>query len=160
MIPCACGILKKKIYLPLNLADSLSQVQYEAILGHELDHLVWYDGLCRFIGYLLCHLFWWVPTQRWMNHLEQAQEIACDASILHLDMLSLDLASGILDSFKQAKHDAHLMVSHLNGNRFLSKRFARMIEAPLMEKKKPSKCKIGMISILSIGIFFSRFWIF
>lgn len=160
IIPCAYGIIKKKIFLPLNLADTLSQTQYEAILGHELDHLVWYDGIWRFIGYLICHLFWWVPTSRWMNHLEQTQEIACDASILKLDMHSLDLASGILDSLRQAKHDSPLMVSHLQGDRFLSKRFARMMEAPLMEKKKLSKCNICMIGVLSFGIFFSRFWIF
>lgn len=160
MIPCACGIFKKKIYFPLNLADTLSQTQYEAILGHELDHLVWYDGLWRLIAYLVCHVFWWVPTRRWMNHLEQIQEIACDDSILGLDMLSVDLASGILASYKQAKQDSPLMISHLQGNRFLAKRFGRMMEAPSMEKKKLSKCKISIIGVLSFGIFFSRFWIF
>lgn len=75
-IPMA--IRRKTIVMPKLLSDHLPQNEFEAILAHELEHLLWKDPTSKLFTTIISSLFWWVPMRWWVKRLHADQEIACD----------------------------------------------------------------------------------
>lgn len=156
-VPCA---VSRSILFPHNLIQNLSQVEFEAICVHELDHLRWKDSLLRASQRILSTIFWWIPTKRWQSRLELEQELACDAKITEFNLQPIDLASAIAKAARSAKTSYPLPVMH-----FVEKgRLLHRIKALVKPASKRSlglriaQC-IAIFSFLTV-IFFGQFWIF
>lgn len=77
--PAACGGLRWRILLPQGLADQATPDGLEAILAHELAHLVRRDGPWLWVGQVLVWCLWIQPmnrlaTARW----QRSSEFLCD----------------------------------------------------------------------------------
>lgn len=67
-----------RIVIPAHLLKILSQAEYEAIISHELEHIIWKDGITRAFCQIIASIFWWIPIKNWLLGLVHEQELACD----------------------------------------------------------------------------------
>lgn len=151
--PCA---FFRSICFPSKLINHLSQAEFEAIVVHELEHLRWHDAASRLFCCLISTLFWWVPTGWWLKKMEQNQERACDAKVGSYQISPLELASAIV---KTAKTGRGLeLTAYFKGNGSLAKRLE-----PLLNESTYGKTyglRILFAVLMSLIVFFARFWIF
>lgn len=101
------------IFIPKVIKDEFTTSEFEAILAHELEHIVWKDPMVRFLSRLISSIFWWVPSSSWRTKLEFEQEVACDQSIVRYGFKEASLASAILKVSRKAKTTSHTILCYL-----------------------------------------------
>lgn len=156
-VPCA---VSRSIIFPQNLIQNLSQVEFEAICVHELDHLRWKDSLFKASQRILSTIFWWIPTKRWQSRLELKQELACDAKITQFNLRPIDLASAIAKAARSAKTNPSLPVMYFVEKGHLLHRIKALVK-PASKRSlglRFAQC-IAIFSLLTV-LFFGQFWIF
>jgi len=85
-VPMALGIFRGEICLPRRALTDLSAEQQEAMLAHELAHLIRHDPAWQALVHLIGCVFFFQPLNRGvLKRLREASEFNCDA-------LSADLA--------------------------------------------------------------------
>lgn len=92
------------IVIPQKTFAILPQLEFEAIIAHECEHLKYHDPLTRLLSYLIAALFWWIPTQGWMKNIEYEQELACDQSVAKYGISADSIASALVKVAKQVKN--------------------------------------------------------
>lgn len=144
--PFALGARRSLIVLPDRLVDTLSQLEFEAVIQHELAHIRWYDGASRWLVHLIANLFWWVPMGWMVRRLEQAQEESCDQCATN----SLALATAI----NKAVHFSQSEQLALRSGD-LTRRVRRLLG--------PQKSALFVASCVAIGVLelgAGSFWLF
>jgi len=91
------------ILLPKFLAKTLSEQEFEAVIAHELEHLRWKDPLLKLISALICSFFWWIPSKKWLNKIEEEQENASDLSLEAYRLDTYSLASAVVKTINTAR---------------------------------------------------------
>ncbi len=91
--PCTAGF--RTILFPAKFAETLSQEEFDAVIAHEFEHLCWYDPLLKCVCSLMGAFFWWIPSNWWMQKIDQEIEMACDASVDKYGMERSSLATVI-----------------------------------------------------------------
>lgn len=77
--PAVYGIIKPKIILPANIADT----DLEYILRHERIHIRRRDNLLRVVAVVTACIHWFNPlVWIFLNHFFTDMELACDANVL------------------------------------------------------------------------------
>ena len=109
--PAACGILYPKIIVPDDLSDHLSNAEIEALLAHELGHLVARDPLWGWVGQFIVTAFFWQPLnllalRRWRT----ASERQCDGWAITVGIEPITLAKCLTNvaSWKTAPVVPHM----------------------------------------------------
>jgi len=81
--PAAFGLVRPTIGLPTDFAKRFNRVQQEAMLAHELAHLVARDPFWHLLADLAVAVLWWHPLAWWMRRrLHEASELAADEASL------------------------------------------------------------------------------
>jgi beta-lactamase regulating signal transducer with metallopeptidase domain len=96
--PIACGL--NTIVIPQDLLNDFSQQEFEAVIAHEIEHLIHKDPLLKSLLIVIQSLFWWIPLNRWIEKLEIDQELACDSTIYKYGCDNSDLANAIVSTLK------------------------------------------------------------
>lgn len=156
-IPCAIG--RKTILFPDGLLQQLTQEEFEAVLAHELSHLLWCDSFFRTTGHLLCSLFWWIPIKLWMQKIEKSQEEACDRAVDRYGIPRLALASALLITAKEAKKAkpasaACLLEPHATFDR---------VRLLMQERKRDRFWRVPfkfLAAVLVLSLLTGKFWMF
>jgi len=156
-IPFAAN--KQFILFPENLVAELSQEEFEAIVAHELEHLLWKDPLLKVYCAGICALLWWIPTGWWLRRLEDEQERASDASIHRYGMDHLVLGAAIIKVIhrvKGLKYELPIACHFASSKNNNLKRFKDILEAhPASQKYDRSRCIVGTAFCL---LTFICFW--
>ena len=81
--PTVLGLIKKKILMPANLENILSNDEMIHILSHELCHIKRHDIEMNFLMMILQSIHWFNPIL-WMtfNKIKSDCEVACDELVL------------------------------------------------------------------------------
>lgn len=75
----ALGFFKPVIFFPLNVLTGLSHKEIEAILVHELIHILRHDYIVNFFQIMLESLFFYHPSVWWISSKIRIQrEMICD----------------------------------------------------------------------------------
>ncbi|MBA3722369.1 MAG: M56 family metallopeptidase [Parachlamydiaceae bacterium] len=156
------GIFSPKIFISKNLYSNLSQNEFEAALGHEIEHIRYKDSLVRFILVIICSIFWWVPTKWLRNKIEQGQEIGCDLRSKAYGIDPVDLVSAICKVAKQnSKEKPPAFAYQLAKKHKIHKRINALLTiAPKRFKKIRFILTASAVCVAFFGIFLGRFWIF
>lgn len=82
--PLVCSLnFQSVLLLPSKLVSSLSDVQLETVIAHELAHLRRYDHLVRWLEVVTITIFWWNPTAWFAQRkLRETEEECCDAWVV------------------------------------------------------------------------------
>lgn len=161
-VPLAIGIFQKRIVFPAGLIDKLTQQEYEAVIAHELGHLRWYDAIIRFFAHLIFSIFWWIPSKRWVAHLEHTQERGCDNSVSSYDISRMALARAIVKSAKQAKSGAPPLsaLCFVRQNQILGRMQAILNETRPKKRIVRSIPQYICVFGCMMAFLFGKFWIF
>lgn len=127
----------KAIFIPKKIVEQLPQAEFEAIIAHELEHVLWKDPTIRLFSQFISAIFWWVPTHLWQKKLEFDQEIACDQSILKYGLKEEFLASALVKVATTAKEKSHEAFCYLSNEKHPS---LRRVQIMLGLASTHSKC--------------------
>ena len=106
----------KAIFIPKKFVEDLPQKEFEAIVAHELEHILWKDPTVRLFLQIISAIFWWVPTASWKKKLDFDQEIACDQSILKYGCKEEFLASAVYKVASAAKEKTCEILCYLSND--------------------------------------------
>jgi bla regulator protein BlaR1 len=97
MEPGILGIFHPVLVLPMRISGRLSDAQTEAILTHELCHVLRRDNLFAAAHMLVEAVFWFYPLVWWLgSRLVDERERACDEEVLRLGSTPQTYAESIL----------------------------------------------------------------
>jgi bla regulator protein blaR1 len=95
--PGIFGILRPVLWLPVGIADCLSEKELDAILAHELCHARRRDNLAAAVHMVVEAIFWFHPLVWWLGaRLVEERERACDEQVVLLSGEPQAYAEGIL----------------------------------------------------------------
>ncbi len=133
------------IVLPERVVNEASQDEYETIIAHEFEHILWKDPLSRMFSELISALFWWIPTRSRSEKFKQEQEMACDQSIFKYGYESESLASALIKAAKEAKIINYAPLCSLGGEKkFIKTRVKSLLDFDL---KKEKLCLAGLVAL-------------
>lgn len=119
----------KSIFISKEIVENMPQEEFEAIIAHELEHIIWKDPIVRAFSYFISAIFWWVPTQAWQKKLEFDQEVACDHNISTYGCQKEYLASALVNVAALNQEKTYKTFCYLNdGSSPLLKRLYMMID--------------------------------
>jgi beta-lactamase regulating signal transducer with metallopeptidase domain len=140
----------KSIFIPNDIVEDFSQGEYEAIIAHELEHVLWKDQIVRLLTQLVAKIFWWVPTSAWLKKLEFDQELACDQNIAKYGLDNKYLASALIKVTRSAKKNTYKTICFLSNETHPTlKRIQIILGMPTVYSKR---CKWVNYSIAFIGL--------
>ncbi|MGD2091135.1 MAG: M56 family metallopeptidase [Candidatus Aminicenantes bacterium] len=95
-IPMTIGHFKPVILFPLGLATGLPRDQVEALLAHELAHILRKDYLVNILQSFVDILFYYHPGVRWISsHVRSERENCCDDIAVSLSGNSINVAKAL-----------------------------------------------------------------
>lgn len=85
--PFVFGVVHPILVLPPDFKRLLSPAQQEAVLAHEIAHLVGRDPLWIVLGEMVITMMWWNPLAWWMvaKHRTTSELVADDATLVLAD---------------------------------------------------------------------------
>jgi len=102
-VPGALGYWRPVVALPDGLAAQLSPPELEAVLAHELAHVLRRDNLWAALAHALVSAFWFHPLVWWIEQrLLKERETACDELVLERGTPPAVYLSGILKVCRMA----------------------------------------------------------
>ena len=116
MEPGIFGIVRPVLLWPAGLSDRLDDVQIEAIMAHEIEHVRRHDNLTSAIHAFVEAIFWFHPLVRWMTaKLNEERERACDERVLEQNSRPEAYAESILKVCSFCMEPAAACVSGVSG---------------------------------------------
>ena len=153
----------KAIFLPREIVERFPQEEYEAVVAHELEHVLWQDPVVRLFSQLISAFFWWVPTRTWQKKMEFDQEIACDQIILKYGFDEKFLASALVKVATTAKEKTHETLCYLTNDKHpLLRRLHIMLGLDSLHSKRFEWSSLAVVAIglalllIMCGVFFKN----
>lgn len=95
--PGIFGVIRPVLLWPAGLSDRLNDLQIEAIMVHEVEHVRRRDNLTAAAHAFVEALFWFHPLVRWMSaKMNEERERACDESVMEQNAVPEVYAESIL----------------------------------------------------------------
>lgn len=134
-IPMTIGHFKPVILFPLGLVTGLPRDQVEALLAHELAHILRKDYLVNILQSFVDILFFYHPGVRWISsHVRSERENCCDDIAVSLSGNSLNVAKALTNIQgydMRAPYPAMAAANKRWGSRGLLARIKRLVSPPV-----------------------------
>ncbi|NIM13906.1 MAG: M48 family metalloprotease [Candidatus Aminicenantes bacterium] len=153
-IPMTIGHFKPVILFPLGLVTGLPRDQVEALLAHELAHILRKDYLVNILQNLVDILFFYHPGVSWISsHVRAERENCCDDIAVSLSGDSLNVAKALTNiqgSNMRIPDPAMAARGKMTGSYGLLARIKRLLRPPA----RGSEFAAGAVgaSILVVGL--------
>jgi len=152
--PMAFGILRPSVGLPPGFEAKFSVAEQEAVLAHELAHLVAMDPLWFLLADFASALLWWHPLVWWMRRsLHASAELTADEATALVSDGPGALAKCLVSLGKEMTAARGLSWVGINGG-FRSKLGKRVERLVRMSggAKRPSAGWLGAVARIAITI--------
>lgn len=117
----------KRIYFPTKLHRIVSNEEFNAILAHEFEHIRHKDSIWKLIGYSIFSVFWWIPSQFWMEKIQLDQEMNCDSTVLDYSIKGDVLAAGIIKTISKEPELEHVCICQVSNFNYLKQRLTSLL---------------------------------
>lgn len=108
--PMTMGFIKPVIFFPIGMINKLSEKEVEAILAHELAHILRHDYLFNILQSLIESLFYYHPAVWWLsNQVRIEREHACDDHAIALTGNKLNYAKALVNVQELSQQSAYLV---------------------------------------------------
>lgn len=99
--PGVWGVFRAVVVLPTGIGEQLSDAELEAVMLHEMIHVIRWDNLVSNLQMILCCLFWFNPLV-WLldKRLLAEREQTCDEKVIRLGSESSIYASSITKIYR------------------------------------------------------------
>ena len=155
-IPVVVGSLKPIILIPVALVNQLNTKEVEAILAHELAHVLRQDFLANLIIHLIEALYYYHPAVWWVSaNIRAERENSCDDLALQSGVSPLLYAQTLTKiEAMQARHTPTLAMALTNSKSQLVHRITRILNMKQTKRNMKEKT-IATMLLLSIALLFS-----
>ena len=144
--PLVAGIFKPVILFPIGMISQLHPSQVEAILAHEIAHILRSDMLTQTLCSLAKALLFYHPAMWWMQRsLSEEREFACDEFAINLTANPPALAKALANV--KAWESNELIMAFQNKQHYLINRISRIFG---MKNQTESNNYTGNLSALAI----------
>lgn len=154
-VPMTIGHIKPVLLLPIGLVTGMPRDQVEALLAHELAHIMRKDYLFNILQNIVDILFFYHPGVRWTSaHVRAERENCCDDIAASLCGGSLNVARALtnIQDYRPGALDPAMAASGGNTGSFsLLTRVKRLLNPPAMGSRL-SEGAVGA-SILVMALF-------
>jgi bla regulator protein BlaR1 len=134
-IPMTIGHFKPVILFPLGLVTGLPRDQVEALLAHELAHILRKDYLVNILQSIVDILFFYHPGVRWISSQVRAErEHCCDDIAVSISGNSLNVAKALTNIQGYDMRTPYPALAAFNkrlGSRGLLARIRRLVSPPV-----------------------------
>jgi beta-lactamase regulating signal transducer with metallopeptidase domain/archaellum component FlaC len=137
-IPATVGVVRPVVVVPRQAATWTDE-RWQAVLLHEIIHVVRFDWPVRMIARIARSVYWFNPLAWWaVSRLDLEQELACDEEVLALGSRASHYACHLLGIARSAVRTPALAVSGLEMARrsHLEERIMTMLRRPHHRKTK------------------------
>ncbi len=157
--PLVVGYLKPMILFPLGAINRLQAAEVEAILAHELAHVLRHDYVFNMLQSLVEALFYYHPAVWWLSaQVRTERENCCDDLAIELCGNSLTYAKSLV-SIQEMAYFAPQMAMAFAGNNKKNQlllRVQRILQSPqnrtnIMEKLVSTCLLLGVMVFLSFA---------
>ncbi len=156
--PIVIGYLKPMVLMPVGTINALSPQQVEAILAHELAHILRNDFIVNILQYIIEAIFYYHPAVWWISaNIRTEREHCCDDAAVLVCGNSLTYAKALVALQEMTVHTPVFALSFAGGKKKyqLLNRVRRILNQPqnksnLMEKLTATCLLIAGILILSL----------
>ncbi len=157
--PLVVGHLKPMILFPIGAINRLNTNEVEAILAHELAHVMRHDYLFNILQNVIEALFYFHPAVWWMSsQIRTERENCCDDIAIELCGNSLTYAKSLVSVQEMAYFSPHLAMAFAGNNRKkqLLLRIQRVLNQPkskvnIMEKFVTTVILLFLVAGLAFG---------
>lgn len=102
-VPLTCGVLRPTLLLPQEALDEWPRRRTEAVLVHELAHVLRRDAATHVMARLACALYWFHPlVWRAAREAARERERACDDVVLRAGVRASRYARHLLEIARDA----------------------------------------------------------
>lgn len=157
--PFVTGIMRSVVYLPLSSVTALTPEQLDAVLSHELEHVLRHDYAWNLLQSAIETLFFFHPAVWWIgNRLREQRELICDDAALAACSDPITYATALLrlEEDRRASLPARLapnLSMALNGHRNnLFWRIARILDEDTNQSVKSSRLLRAAGAALSLPL--------
>jgi Zn-dependent protease with chaperone function len=155
-VAATCGFWRPALLLSPWLIAHLDADELEAVLAHELAHIVRRDNQCDWLALILRDAFGYLPmSRRCYRRLRQHQELACDDLAVAVTHHPLALASALAKVWQQSlNHRAPVPATALTGlGESLSERITRLLSPSAAQPHDPDlRTTTRIYAILSFAL--------
>ncbi len=154
-IPVVVGYFKPVILFPVGVINQLTTEEVEAILAHEMAHLVRNDFLHNIFQSLVEVIFYYHPAVWWISAVARAErENCCDDLAVQVCGNSLTYAKALVSVEDMRMHAPALALPFAANRGHLLNRIKRILNQPqtksnVMEKFIATAILIGCVTMLS-----------
>ena len=152
MEPGVIGVRKPVMVWPQRLTCELSDAQIEAIVTHELTHIIRRDNLLALAQIVVTAVFWFHPVVWWISaRLIDERERACDERVLRSGAPPAAYADSILTTCRLCLESPAVTVPGVTGGD-MKQRIVRIMQnapvAPLGNHKKTALALAAVVAVL------------
>lgn len=149
-VPMTIGHLKPVILLPAGMVTGLPRDQVEALLAHELAHILRKDYLVNIMQNVIDILYFYHPGVRWISsHVRTERENCCDDIAVSLSGDSINFARALTNIDGSLVKNASPALTAVNKSTKLFGRIKRLF-AP---RKKSSEFSEGFVGACILALF-------
>ncbi len=147
-VPLLIGYLKPVILVPVGLVNSLEPEQVEAILLHELAHILRKDYLVNLIQKIIESLLFFNPAVLWVSYLIRSErENCCDDIVISQTKNRVGYMRALV-GFEEYRQDLPDQVLAVSGNAgAIPQRIERMISG---KNRSLLKLEVIILSLMTI----------
>mgnify|MGYP000601080687 CR=1 FL=1 len=147
--PITFGLIKPVILFPVGMVNQLSILEVEAIMAHELAHIIRKDYLINFLQTLLEGIYYFNPGV-WIisSIIRNQREHCCDDMAIELTGNSVHYLKALV-AIEESKSENKLALGFSNNKKPLLKRVQRILNQP--QKNNNMKEKLIMTFIFLLG---------
>jgi len=154
-----CGLWQPTLLLSTWMIEQLDRRELEAVLAHELAHVVRYDFLAIWLATMLRDAFFYLPTSRMAySQLQCEKELACDDVAVGLTNRPLALASALAKVWQElvSVPTFGIAQSLVERGDLIETRIERLmaVTKPIVSKSESrvSSLKITALSLVSLVV--------
>ena len=151
--PIVIGWIKPVIIFPIGLVNELSIKEVEAIIAHEISHLVRRDQFINFLMSVMETIFYFHPAIWWINsQIKKYREEACDDKVIAKVTDKISYIKTLIKLQEVAKGKApHLSLAIKNKPSNFYIRIKRLLDMDMNSKNYKTQL-LAICSILFIGL--------
>jgi bla regulator protein blaR1 len=167
-IPCVIGYIKPVILLPIGLVNQLPEKEVEAIIAHEVAHIIRKDWLLNVFQHLVEAIFYFHPAIWWISDkISVERENCCDDFVISKKINQLTYAKALLHtkefSLNRLKSSRYMalaldgaVLQNSSKNKFLH-RIQRIlnqsqVKTPIMEKITATSILLAIVTLLCLRL--------
>jgi uncharacterized protein (TIGR03435 family) len=151
--PGSVGWLRPVLLLPAGIEDHLPPAQLNAVLAHELCHIVRRDNLTSAIHMFVEAVFWFHPLVWWIGaRLIEERERACDEEVLRVTGDPKGYADAILNVCKRYVESPLACVPGVSGSSLKKRIEAIMTDRRVLQLNFIKKVALAAAAVAALAL--------